>query len=172
MSAPTTSRRHSQRRDRTDDPGPLATARAAIRRSLAAVLTPVRRLIRAVTRGDKPLVVGVLVILGLGIVMLSGPLQSYLDHRARSEVLQMQADVLAAENEKLEERADALLEDETVELLAREQQGFIRPGEVPYALTPPEVERPRITVPRTDHELPEPPWYARAWDAVQSLFGR
>ncbi len=135
------------------------------------MFSPIGRLVRAITSGDKPLVVGVIGVLVLGVVLLSGPMQSYLDHRARVDVLEMQVDVLDAENEKLAARADALLEDETVELLAREQQGFIRPGEVPYALTPPEVERPRITVPRDGQTPPDPPWYERTWASLQSLFG-
>ena len=32
-------------------------------------------------------------------------------------------------------------------MLAREQQGLVRPGDVPYILIPPETERPLIAEP-------------------------
>lgn len=129
-----------------------------------------RRTIARIVSGDKPLIVALLGVIALSVVLLSGPTQTYLDHRARVDVLELKADVLAAENAKLAERAAALEDEETIELLAREQQGFIRPGEVPYALVPPEVERPRITGPR-DGPAPDPgPWYVQAWDVVQRLF--
>jgi cell division protein FtsB len=152
---------------RTRRSSPLAAVRARVGQWFA----PVGRLGRAVTSGDKPYVVVLLGVVALGVVLLSGPAQSYLDHRARVEVLELKAEVLEAENERLSSRAEALQDDQTIELLAREQQGFIRPGEVPYALVPPEVDRPRITEPRGEPE-PEPAaWYERMWGSLQSLFG-
>jgi cell division protein FtsB len=143
---------------------------ARARATIAHWFAPFNRLGRAALSGNKPYVVVLLGVLTLGVVLLSGPAQSYLDHRARVEVLELKAEVLEAENERLASRAEALQDDETIELLAREQQGFIRPGEVPYALVPPEVDRPRITEPR-DGPAPEPAaWYERMWGSLQSLF--
>lgn len=157
----------SARRGRRGRPPRFASLRASIGRRVA----PVGRVVRAAVSGDKPYVVALLGVVALGVVLLSGPAQSYLDHRARVEVLELKAEVLEAENERLASRAEALQDDETIELLAREQQGFIRPGEVPYALVPPEVDRPRITEPRGGPE-PEPAaWYERVWGSLQSLFG-
>jgi cell division protein FtsB len=153
--------------DRGRRPSRFAAARGAIGRWFA----PLGRFGRAALSGDKPYVVVLLAVVALAVVLLSGPAQSYLDHRARVEVLELKAEVLETENERLASRADALQDDETIELLAREQQGFIRPGEVPYALVPPEVDRPRITEPR-DRPAPEPTvWYERMWGSLQSLFG-
>ena len=135
------------------------------------IAAAVRRAVSVTVSGDKPLVVALLAVIGLGVVLLSGPAQTYLDHRDRVAVLQLKADVLDAENARLAARAEALHDDETIELLAREQQGFIRPGEVPYALVPPEVERPRITVPREEPAREPAPWYEWAWAALQDLLG-
>lgn len=145
----------------------LAPATGAI----AQVFSPVGRAGRAAVSGDKPLIVGLLIVIGLVVVLLSGPAQSYLDHRGRVEVLEMQAEVLEDENARLAARAESLQDEGTIERLAREQQGFIRPGEVPYALVPPEVDRPQITVPWEDVDPPPAPWYERAWASVQAVFG-
>lgn len=131
----------------------------------------VRRTLAAIVSGDKPLIVVLVGTLVLGAVLLSGPTQNFLDSRARVEILQMQADVLEEENARLRQRAADLHDDETIELLAREQQGFVRPGEVPYALIPPEVDRPLIASSREQPEPPPAPWYERAWLGLQRMIG-
>ncbi|MCA1782297.1 MAG: septum formation initiator family protein [Intrasporangiaceae bacterium] len=130
-----------------------------------------RQVVTAASSGDKPLVIALLITIGLTIVLVSGPTQTYLDARGRVEVLQMKADILAEENSRMQQRVGDLQDEETIELLAREQQGFIRPGEVPYALIPPEVDRPRMTAARADPEPTAPAWYERAWIQVQAVFG-
>jgi cell division protein FtsB len=144
---------------------------AAVSGVAGRVFAPIRRAVHAAVSGDKPLVVALLAVIALSVVLLSGPTQNYLDHRDRVGVLQMQADVLEAENARLAARAEDLHDDETIELLAREQQGFIRPGEVPYALVPPQVDRPRITAPREEPQREPAPWYGWAWAALQDLLG-
>jgi len=105
------------------------------------------------TSGDAPvrrrsadLVLGVLLLaaLLLGVLMLVPPLE---DHRAtlqRVELLEQQAFALEVENQRLERRLEDLDDPVTLELLARQQQGLVRPGDVPYVLTPPDVDAPRI----------------------------
>ena len=122
-------------------------------------------------RGDRPLALMLFGALTLGVVLLSGPAQSYLEARGRVESLQVKAAALDAENERLQQRVEDLEDPLTVELLAREEQGFIRPGEVPYTLVPPEVARPRITPPRSQAPPGEAPWYERAWARVNGWFG-
>lgn len=100
----------------------------------------------------------------LGGVLLTGPLQQYLDVRARVDLLQQQADALDDANAELERSIDNLNDPRHIELLAREQQGFIRPGEVAYSLVPPEVERPQITQPREAADAPE----LRGWQRTLS----
>lgn len=127
--------------------------------------------VRLVTHGDRPLVLALVGALVLAVVLLSGPAQSYLDGRERVEKLTAKAAALDAENAALEQRVTDLEDPETIELLAREQQGYIRPGEVPYVLLPPEVERPTITDPRTTPEPASGPWYQRLWLELRGWVG-
>ena len=96
---------------------------------------------------------GVLLLgaMALGVMLLVQPFEDYLAQRQRVAVLEQQALALETENLRLERRIEDLDDPVTIELLAREQQGLIREGEVPYVLTPPEVDAPRIL------DAPEPP---------------
>ena len=101
---------------------------------------PVRRLLGAdMTLGA--LLVGATV---LAVWVAAAPFETYVSSRERVAVLEQQAAALEAENARLEQRLDDLDDPLNIELLAREQQGLVRPGEVPYVLAPPEPDRPRI----------------------------
>jgi cell division protein FtsB len=148
-------------------PAPLRALLDALDRAV----TGVRNAWAGARSGQRPLLVALAVALILGVVMLSGPFERYADSRTRVEALRSTADTLEDENARLEQRVDHLQDPAELERLAREEQGMIRPGEVPYTLIPPEVDRPVISAPRaSDAEDPTPPWYARAWDAVRSWF--
>jgi cell division protein FtsB len=138
---------------------------------IADAIVAVRVAVRRAVRGDKPLVVALLGVLVVSVVILSGPTQSYLDGRARVEALDAKAEALDAENARLEQRVVDLQDPAKIELTARESQGFIRPGEVPYALVPPEVERPQITAPREETVVDDRPWFERAWERVRNAVG-
>jgi cell division protein FtsB len=127
--------------------------------------------VRLVTQGDRPLVLALAGAVALAVVLLSGPAQSYLDGRERVEKLTVKAAALDVENAALEQRVADLQDPETIELLAREQQGYIRPGEVPYVLVPPEVERPTIADPRAAPEPATGPWYQRLWQELRDWVG-
>jgi cell division protein FtsB len=92
------------------------------------------------------LLIGVLLLgaLGLGVVLLAPPFEQYVIARQRVALLEQQALALDTENQRLERRVADLNDDVTIELLARSQQGLVRPGEVPYVLIAPEVDVPRI----------------------------
>jgi len=94
--------------------------------------------------GDLPLVVLLVGALVLGLLVLAAPLENHVAAGQRVALLEQQAAMLEAENERLAQRLRDLEDETTVELLAREQQGLVRPGEVPYVLIPPPVERPRV----------------------------
>lgn len=160
-------RAHGRRRRRGGQGrAPVPVQRAA--RAVHATGDGTRRIWGAARSGDRPMVVVLLVVIALGATMLAGPTQRYLDSGARVDVLQAKAEALEHENAQLRQRKEDLTDDEYVELLAREQQGLIRPGEVPYTLVPPEVERPVITPTRGLGEPAEAAWYQRAWDSVRS----
>jgi cell division protein FtsB len=82
--------------------------------------------------------------IGLGVVLLAPPFEKYVMARQRVSLLEQQALALDTENQRLERRLADLDDPVTIELLARSQQGLVRPGEVPYVLIAPEVDAPRI----------------------------
>lgn len=125
----------------------------------------------AAVSGDRPYIVGLIALFALGLVMLSGPLQTYMDGRARVEVLEGQLGALESANRQLDARAGELRDPDLVELLARERLGMIRPGEVPYVVVPPEVERPQIASEPEAAAGTERSWLARVWAGLADLFG-
>lgn len=162
--------RHASRRRRRggSNRAPIAVQRAARHVEGRAVVA--RDVGERLLGGDRPLALALVGVLVLAVVMLSGPLQAYLDGRERVEVLEQQVAALSETNTDLGRRAEALQDPETIELMAREQQGLIRPGEVPYAIVPPEVDRPRIRDARGEPTAPTA-WYERAWGALRDLVG-
>ncbi|MBS3939448.1 MAG: septum formation initiator family protein [Actinobacteria bacterium] len=145
-------------------------APAVLQRAARRVVDGVDRVLFAgqrAVRGDRPLVLMLLGAMALSVLMLAGPAQRYLDSRERVESLDAKAGALERANADLEQRQQDLQDPTRIELLAREHQGFIRPGEVPYTLIPPEVERPRITAPRDSARAPtEAAWYERVWARI------
>ena len=97
-------------------------------------------------RAPADLLLGVLLLatLALGVLVLAPPFEDYRAARQRVALLEQQAAALEVENERLASRVEDLDDPVTLELLARQQQGLVRPGDVPYVLTPPEVDAPRI----------------------------
>lgn len=140
-------------------------------RSVEETAYAAREVGRSAVAGDRPFAVGLVGLLVLGVVMISGPFQTYLEGRDRVELLERQLGALTTANEGLEERSRELRDPDEIELLARERQGMIYPGEVPYAVVPPETDRPRI-VSRLDVEgAEERAWYQRLWSGLTDLFG-
>ncbi len=101
---------------------------------------------RARRTSPVDVLLGVLLLgaVGLGVLLLAPTFEDYLDARQRVTVLAQQALALEGENLRLERRVEDLDDPVIIELLARSQQGLIREGEVPYVLTPPAVDAPRI----------------------------
>lgn len=97
--------------------------------------------------GDVVLGLAVVAALAFGAGTLAEPLANRREAQARVELLEEQRAALAAENGRLGQRVEDLEDPLTIELLAREQQGLVRPGEVPYVLLPPESDRPLIAEP-------------------------
>lgn len=102
---------------------------------------------RRVRVGDLVLGVAVVLVVLFGAGVLAEPLANRRDADARVALLEEQRAALAAENARLEQRVEDLEDPLTIELLAREQQGLVRRGEVPYVLVPPETDRPLIAEP-------------------------
>lgn len=127
--------------------------------------------VRRAMAGDRPFLLGMAVVLVLGVMVVSGPLRSYLDQRDRVDLLGRQLTVLEEANAGLAQRASDLRDPVHQELLARERYGFVRPGEVPYVVVPPERDTSDISDSLAVEESVPRPWYRAAWDSLTGLFG-
>jgi cell division protein FtsB len=126
------------------------------------------RVVRKLLRNGGPLALGVLGVAVLGLLLVAGPAQSYLDARERVEILALKDRALEQENTRLEQRMADLHDPVHLELVAREQLGLVRPGEIAYTIIPPEGESPRFaTEPAVE---PDPPaMRERLWATVRRL---
>lgn len=96
--------------------------------------------VRRAVAGDRGLWLGLVGMLVVAVLILAAPLTSWLDQRDRVDLARDQLAALEAANVNLEQRSADLTNPEHVEVLAREQLGYARPGQVAYALVPPEEE--------------------------------
>ena len=76
------------------------------------------------------------VALLLTAVFAVAPVRAYLDQRVRLDELQRQADVLQRRNDELHAKILDLQDPRTLERLARECLGMVRPGEVGFVVIP------------------------------------
>lgn len=130
-----------------------------------------RRARMRVLHGDRPYVVVFVAAAAFALVVVSGPVQTWLAQRDLVDQRQGVLAVLEDENDALAERVRELNDPDTIEAEAREQQGMVRPGEVPYVIVPPDVDSERIAPDLTDVGSDDRGWFARAWEAIRNLFG-
>jgi len=152
----------SKRRVRgREDVAPVPVQHAARRVDDAAHLGIER--VRRALAGDRALWLGLASILVLAALVLVGPTQSFLEQRGRVELAQQQLAALDAANAALEQRASDLTDPEHIEVLAREQLGYARPGQVAYSLVPPADPEPAVTV--VDEAGQPTSWWSRLLEA-------
>jgi cell division protein FtsB len=89
-----------------------------------------------VPRRRRRLVWPVLVSLVFVGILFVGvfPTQTYLGQKREAQALRDQLADLEAHNDRLEARANALQDDDAIELLARKEWGLVYPGEEAYAI--------------------------------------
>lgn len=100
----------------------------------AAVPTS-RRRSQVARRRRILVVVMVLVLLTLGALANYGPLQSYLDARARLETANAAMEQLAAQKAELQAELGRLSQADYLESLARQNLSYTRPGEELFIVT-------------------------------------
>ena len=132
--------------------------------------TATRKPERRTGRLRSVLFIVVLVIAGFVVTGVL-PVREYLERGADVEVAQTELDRLTAENAALSDDIDALYTSQEVERLAREQYGFVRPGEIGYVVIPTEPDSDSIGTP-TQSADPVPSvdedrsFFQRIWDFV------
>lgn len=65
------------------------------------------------------------------------PVRTFLDQRASTSEAEERLEKLSEHNERLERQAEKLLDDDEVEMRAREDYGWVYPGDELYGVTPP-----------------------------------
>lgn len=154
------------------------TSRAPGSRRPSRAPRPVRiavRVVAGIFRGDRPLIVLTLVIGALGMSLLVGPAQRYFDERSRVDLLRHTEAVLDAEVRALEQRVADLHDPEHLEILAREQHGMARPGELSYVIVPPDtLDVPAGPSRNAAVSMPQRAsandWPERLWNVFGTLF--
>ncbi len=82
------------------------------------------------------------------------PARTLLAQRQKTEKERSELQLLNEQSRKLEEEARRLQSDAEVERMAREQYGFVYPGERPYVVVPPPTTTP--PPPTTSTTKPKP----------------
>lgn len=123
----------------------------------------------AVTAGDRLYALALFGLVVLLVVMALGPLQSLEAATSRLDTLTGQRDELQDRVEDLEERERRLQDPEELELLAREELGLVKPGEIPFVVVTPEPEIAKPTEPGGAQEDDRTFWQ-RLRDAVTRPF--
>ena len=129
----------------------------------------VRKAVKKATRGDRPYVMGLVILVMVLMSMAWAPIKNLAAGSERIEQLTASRDALAGEVAKLEDRKDQLMDPDQLELIAREEYGLVKPGEIPYVVVTPEAQpqlRPEDAAPVVEPK----PWYERAWSAVSQLW--
>ena len=117
-------------------------------------------------RSRMLLVVAVLVVLAASVLLTNVfPYRKILAQQQQVSNAREQLEVLRNENDRLEVEVFALSTDAEVERLARENLGYVRPGEYPYVVLEPATTAD--VAPTVEPlELPAEPdaWYEGLWD--------
>lgn len=154
----------SRRRVRgSEDVAPLAVQHVARRVDDVAHVGADRA--RRALAGDRPFVIGLVVIVLLAVTVVSGPLQSWLSGQDRLQVARTQLAALDGATAELDQRAADLTDPEHVEVVAREQLGYAMPGQVAYTLVPPEGE-PVEVADTASPDVASTPWWERLLDTL------
>ena len=110
----------------------------------------------------------VVLLVSLGLVTTGVlPVQQFLERESQVGDAQATLDLLQAENAVLDEEAEALLTDQEIERIAREQYGYVKPGEVGYVVVPSEGGELIVEEPAGAEPVAEPrSFLQRIWDFI------
>jgi cell division protein FtsB len=117
-----------------------------------------------------------LTLIVLGVMAVTPVRQLYDQHRQIHEA-QRELEGLKAQNARLQGRLDRLNDADHLERLAREELGFVKPGEASYLVVPPDPP-PAPPAPRGHPEGRPPgppvrsepkPWHVRPWERIRTL---
>lgn len=110
----------------------------------------------------------VVLLISLGLVATGVlPIQQYLERETQVDGAQVRLEALVAQNDSLEADATALLSDQEIERIAREQYGYVLPGEIGYVVAPVDgVESERQPVEPVSSEPDDRGLLQKVWDFI------
>jgi len=109
--------------------------------------------------------VAVVVVLAASVLLTNVfPYRKILAQQQQVANAREQLEALQTENDRLEAEAIALTSDSEVERLARENLGYVRPGELAYVVLEPPVTQATREVDPVEVPTDAAPWYEGVWD--------
>jgi cell division protein FtsB len=119
------------------------------------------------TRLSRPaMFMGVLalIITGMAVITAVIPFRQILEQRARVEGASAELSRINLENEYLRGEVEALNTPGEIERLARENLGYVMPGETAYVVLEPEESLPETIAPPVVDNGDRVPWYQAIWN--------
>ena len=119
------------------------------------------------TRLSRPaMFMGVLALIIAGMALITAviPFQQILEQQARVDGASAELARINLENELLSGEVQALQTPEEIERLARENLGYVMPGETAYVVLEPEETLATNTVGPVAAEKEDIPWYRAIWN--------
>ncbi len=110
----------------------------------------------------------VVLLVALGLVATGVlPVQQYLERENQVVDAQARLDTLTQDNALMSDSAEAMLTDQEVERIAREQYGFVREGEIGYTVITSNVDESLNAAPVPVEAVPdERGFMQRVWDFI------
>lgn len=107
-----------------------------------------------------------LLVVGLALVTAVIPFRQIIDQQRRVEAAAAELEAITADNRTLENEVAALSTPEEIERLAREQLGYVMPGDIAYVVLEPggDTTTSAVPMPVTASVPPEVPWYRAIWN--------
>jgi len=119
--------------------------------------------VRPRSRLPALLAFGLVVVVVLAAVGLI-PVREVFDQQEDVAAAQARLEAIQAENDRLEREIEALQTPAEVERLAREQFGYVRPGEIGYVVVTPPDTVPEAVETEPLLERDDTPWWRDLWD--------
>jgi cell division protein FtsB len=105
-----------------------------------------------------------LIITGMAVITAVIPFRQILDQQARVEGAAAELARINLENELLSGEVAALNTPEEIERLARENLGYVMPGETAYVVLEPDESLTATTAAPTTEAEDDVPWYLAIWN--------
>jgi cell division protein FtsB len=105
-----------------------------------------------------------LIIVGMALITAVIPFRQILEQQARVASDSAELSRISIENELLSEEVEALNTPEEIERLARENLGYVMPGETAYVVLEPAESATLPSAPPVVDNEDDVPWYLAIWN--------